>query len=202
MKPILLTILTLIMMTGCATNKHLYTSDGKCITCWNNPITGKPVNHNGEVKATTISSGIRLEDLQLDEGRVTFDTSVETAWMLVMIKKELSFYTKEEIDELNRNTLNKKTYKPFEHITDGEGNHRFLGEREHKGHVLKFDVLLERHEEFSKKMSGDYSIVTITYSPNSIPKYDESRLNRSIKSRFISVVLSTPPKGWREERNQ
>lgn len=38
-------LLTIVIVGGCAVDgKHTY-SNGKCITCWNDPITGEPINY-------------------------------------------------------------------------------------------------------------------------------------------------------------
>ncbi len=33
------------LAAGCATQDHLY-SQGRCLTCINNPVTGEPVNYD------------------------------------------------------------------------------------------------------------------------------------------------------------
>ena len=189
---LILTIM-LVMLSGCATNKHLYTSDGECITCWNNPITGEPVNHDGKIKATTQSASIRVEDLKSGEGRLKFNRSITMDWALVVLKKEFNFYSKNEIDDLNKSSLNKKTYEPSEHVADELGNNRLLGERTHKDHVLKLDIVLE-------KTTDSNSIITVTYSPDTIPGRNESMLRNSLEIRFISALNSTPPRWWGKEK--
>ncbi|WP_431688894.1 DUF4852 domain-containing protein [Hahella sp. NBU794] len=42
---ILIATLVALYLTGCASNgRHMYV-DGKCISCWNNPITEEPLNY-------------------------------------------------------------------------------------------------------------------------------------------------------------
>ncbi|WP_103684548.1 hypothetical protein [Zhongshania marina] len=36
------------IITGCASGQHIVTSDGTCLTCVNNIITGKPMNYEAE----------------------------------------------------------------------------------------------------------------------------------------------------------
>jgi len=35
-----------LVVTGCTTPSQMYSADGKCITCFYNPITKKPINNN------------------------------------------------------------------------------------------------------------------------------------------------------------
>ncbi|OUS01150.1 hypothetical protein A9Q81_09835 [Gammaproteobacteria bacterium 42_54_T18] len=46
--------LTMICISGCTVNgQHIYTEDGKCLSCWNNPLTGQAINHTGETPKST-----------------------------------------------------------------------------------------------------------------------------------------------------
>lgn len=49
MKKLLILAATLaatITLTGCVNGQHLSTTDGHCLTCINNPLTGKPLNYD------------------------------------------------------------------------------------------------------------------------------------------------------------
>ena len=37
----------LIALSGCAATDHIYNSEGQCLTCFNNPLTGEALNHDG-----------------------------------------------------------------------------------------------------------------------------------------------------------
>ena len=39
-------ISSILLLAGCAVNgQHTYSDKGQCLTCWNNPLTGKKINH-------------------------------------------------------------------------------------------------------------------------------------------------------------
>ena len=48
-------LLMLSLLGGCETSGHLYSDKYGCLTCINDPITGEPMNHEGE-EAVTIST--------------------------------------------------------------------------------------------------------------------------------------------------
>ena len=56
MKKKLALVFTASILAGCANTEHLYSNDGQCITCFNNPFTNEPINHDnrnvGEVSKT------------------------------------------------------------------------------------------------------------------------------------------------------
>lgn len=182
MKPIALVMMVMLaLVTGCSTNQHIYTSDGKCMTCWNNPITGEPINHNNANNATGTSTTIRVEKLQSGEGRIKSNRSITMDWALVVLKEEFNFYSKAEIEDFNKASLNKKTYEPFEHMTDLLGNNGLIGKRKHKNHLLHLDIVLE-------KTTDSNLIITVTYSPSSIPGRSESMLRQSLEFRFNKAL--------------
>ncbi|EIF42802.1 hypothetical protein DOK_12081 [gamma proteobacterium BDW918] len=47
-----------VFLGGCASGQHITTADGTCLTCMNNPITGKPINYDpGTHPGSTITGG-------------------------------------------------------------------------------------------------------------------------------------------------
>jgi len=56
----------LVTLFGCAVNgKHIYAADGKCLSCWNNPLSGKPINHDGTSSFSGNSSKSSLANFSL-----------------------------------------------------------------------------------------------------------------------------------------
>ena len=43
---VVLTLSGTVLLGGCASGQHITTSDGTCLTCMNNPFTGKAVNYD------------------------------------------------------------------------------------------------------------------------------------------------------------
>lgn len=70
MKSFITAIAVAIICAGCATGKHVYTEDGKCVTCWNNPLTGKPINHDGEAPEQ-VASEVAAKDTKTNSQSTT-----------------------------------------------------------------------------------------------------------------------------------
>lgn len=97
--------ITLGFTGGCATDKHFYTSDGKCLTCWNNPVTGEPINHDGSANEVTKETAQEtdVEKLRTESEvknpvghTVSFTVPVNVDLSFLKIKKEYNYYTEQE----------------------------------------------------------------------------------------------------------
>lgn len=98
------------VLAGCAGGEHIYTNDGRCLTCINNPLTGKPINHDGSAPGSTIesrNSASIAETAQADEPAkksssyieqtTTFSAPIDVDVAFVKVKKEYRYYTEQEI---------------------------------------------------------------------------------------------------------
>lgn len=99
-----------LIVSGCASNQHVYSSDGKCLTCWNNPITGKPINHDGKANqeqtaqesqvtqtTTTETTVVNTTTAKPTEHKIAFTVPVNVDVAFLKIKKEFNYYTEQEI---------------------------------------------------------------------------------------------------------
>lgn len=104
------TSLTLAMLSGCANDQHVYYQD-KCITCMNNPLTGKPVNYDpdGLSEGALVSREPQADQRTADgyppvlslpgmvtreQLRMTYSGDVDTA--AARLKNAFGYMTKEE----------------------------------------------------------------------------------------------------------
>ncbi|MCG8611859.1 MAG: hypothetical protein MI864_15130 [Pseudomonadales bacterium] len=93
-------------VSGCASNQHVYSSDGKCLSCWNNPITGKPINHDGKAnkeqppqetqvtESTATQTTVVSSTNKPTEHKIAFTVPVNVDVAFLKIKKEFNYYTK------------------------------------------------------------------------------------------------------------
>lgn len=108
------TIALLSLLTGCANGQfdHIMTASGKCLTCINNPITGKPINHDGPgvapLGSPEANKEIKAEQARVKEiaerlpptwkkvnGQLTLPVPLDKAY--IRIKREMRFSTPQEI---------------------------------------------------------------------------------------------------------
>jgi hypothetical protein len=85
---ILLSLFIALLLSGCASSRHIYVGE-KCITCLNNPITGKPLNHATQEKS------------EYQEGSVEFKVNKNVDTVLAHLMSEFCYKTNDEI-KLNK----------------------------------------------------------------------------------------------------
>lgn len=89
-----------VALTGCVTTQegnfsHVYTKDGKCLTCINNPITGEPLNHDGPGIAPLGSEEHKAEVAAKKAG---FDKAVDEQGGASTIVQKLIFTVPKPVD--------------------------------------------------------------------------------------------------------
>lgn len=82
-----------IVLSGCA--GHLV-YDGKCLTCINDPVTGKPVNY--EPEKPTYEAAVVEEEAQTDNGIVMLSTKVDVDSAFAAIKPEFGYLSPKELE--------------------------------------------------------------------------------------------------------
>ena len=109
-KYVFLGLIMMGLLSGCTGGKHVYAQNGACLTCINNPITGKPLNHNGSAPGSTVESRQAAaesdeswaEDLneprpRSNEEKITFSVPLDVDLAFVKIKREYGYFTEQEI---------------------------------------------------------------------------------------------------------
>jgi hypothetical protein len=176
-----------LMMAGCANNQHVYSSDGKCISCWNNPITGKPLNHDGKTEQASVSeskvdntqtqkTSDPHSELPFTEYKVGFVAPINVDLAFLTLKKEFNYYTEQEIRQKWGSLANTKI-QTFEYAYDATPAvyYHMRSDRQHNGTQVVIDSLIEKQSSTSSK-------VTLTYWLNN-PAIDASSFGESLKAR-------------------
>jgi len=184
----LITIMLSLLSSGCATNEHTY-ANGDCITCWNNPLTGEPINHNGksdlhqEPADKVLGNQLSTRTDKNKNSRypkkyvVSFDAPINVDVAYIKLKQEFSYQSEQEIRQEWGNMAGAKM-QTFAYAYDATPNvyYRMRANRKHRGIFVIIDSLVE-------KKSANSSKVTITYwlnkhSVNPTP-YGESLIKRA-----------------------
>ena len=190
-KNILGTIIVTLAITGCATEGgHTYVG-GKCISCWNNPLTKEPINHDGKddlqlaAPETLGNQTSTSEQNQKDKDKnayprkhiVSFDAPVNVDVAYVKLKKEFSYQSEQEIRQEWGSMAGVKM-QTFAYAYDATPNvyYRMRANRKHRGIFVIIDSQIE-------KKSTNRSKITISYwlnknSVNPTP-YGESLTKRA-----------------------
>lgn len=180
MKRYLLSTATLAILSttlvGCGSvqtkDNHTYV-DGKCITCFNNPFTGKPINHeekDSQLTNTQDASTKSVEDIDHGENQdfapgSTFSElqthteniplSVDMAY--VKSKKFLKFYDVNDEIPPSKYVINRAKITAIP-ATYYSVNHSYGGPRYGLNWVSQYDLQLEKITEKSTKVTIKYKI--------------------------------------------
>lgn len=183
----------ILIVSGCASNQHVYSSDGKCLTCWNNPITGKPINHDGEANqeqtaqesqvtqtTTTETTVVNTTTAKPTEHKIAFTVPVNVDVAFLKIKKEFNYYTEQEIRQ-EWGSMAEAKMQTFAYAYDATPSvyYHMRADRNHDGIQAIIDSQIE-------KQSDKESKITITYwlrdkSVNA-SQFGESLKNRTRKA--------------------
>lgn len=182
------------LVSGCATNQHAYSSDGKCITCWNNPLTGKPINHDGtanQIEAPGTTQGtpeitskntvIEKNRIKPSEHQVKFSVPVNVDIAYLKIKKEFQYYSEQEIRQ-EWGSLAQDKMQTFDFAYDATPSvyYRMRAARKHDGIQTVIDSKIEKQAEKE-------SSITITYWLKD-PSINASQFGESLQRRTIQAL--------------
>jgi len=186
-KNILSTIIITLAVTACATEGgHTYVG-GKCISCWNNPLTKEPINHDGKddlklaepetLGNQTSTSEQKDKDTYPRKYIVSFDAPVDVNVAYIKLKQEFSYQSEQEIRQEWGSMAGAKM-QTFAYAYDATPNvyYRMRANRKHRGIFVIIDSQVEKKNTNSSK-------ITITYwlnknSVNPTP-YGESLTKRA-----------------------
>ncbi|WP_444928323.1 hypothetical protein ACJJI4_23720 (plasmid) [Microbulbifer sp. TRSA002] len=158
------------IVSGCASNQHVYSSDGKCLTCWNNPVTGNPINHDGSANqkkatqesqvaktTTTDTTVVNTSANKPTEHKIVFTVPVNVDLAFLKIKKEFNYQTEQEIRQ-EWGSLADTKMQTFAYAYGATPSlyYHMRAHRNHDGVMAVIDSLIE-------KQSDKESAITITY---------------------------------------
>lgn len=203
MKPIITAILIAFICAGCANGKHIQTEGGKCLTCWNNPITGKPINHDAEtsepeesevadnepkaqeeasepVRASTRTVVDPNTQAATPEHQVAFTVPVDVDTAYLKIKRELGYQTDREVDQEwgSLASTKKQTFSYAYDATPGVF-YQMRAHRTHDGAKAVIDSQIEK--------SGEGSKVIVTYWLDNAA-VDAGAYGRSLQQRITQAL--------------
>lgn len=157
------------LLAGCAGGKHVYTPNGSCLTCINNPITGKPVNHDGSAPGSTMESrrsttaGNQSSSDEIDtskrsfnEQKTTFSVPMDVDVAFIKVKREYGYLTEQEIRQEWGELTSMKT-GTFAYAFDATPSvyYRMRGAKNHKSAMYVIEHQIE-------KQSANQSQIIIT----------------------------------------
>lgn len=98
-------VVTLATLAGCAGQDHYY-SNGVCVTCFNNPVTGEPINYDPnetpqKVAVSAQSETVGARSLGSQSGSVDIETSVDVDTAYARIKPAMGFRSPDDFEKGN-----------------------------------------------------------------------------------------------------
>ena len=153
--------ISLMLLTACS--QHMYSASGKCITCWNNPVTGKPINHDGKDNTETenVSPSANNDTVeatkQVQEHKISFPFSANVDIAYLKIKKALAYQSDQEIRQEWGSMASAKmeTFAYHYEATPGV-YYKMRADRKHNNVQAIIDTQIE-------KASAKSSQITMTY---------------------------------------
>lgn len=188
----LLIACTCLFLGACATKNHIYSADGKCISCWNNPITGKPINHDGkqdkskpkeakdDKKQQTANTSTKKKKGKKKYTQ-TFTVPVNVDIAFIKIKKEFDYQTEQEIRQEwgSLASMKLQTFAFAYDATPGVYYH-MRAARDHKPYRVIIDSQIEKINAEKSKITQSYWIQTPNADPNVVME--------SIKARTLNAL--------------
>lgn len=186
-KHTLVVLLLTIGTVGCATNDHTYVND-KCITCWNNPLTGEPINHDGksDTAQTSIATPGNQTSTSADKKKVddnpkkhsiSFTAPINVDIAFIKLKKEFNYYSEQEIRQEwgNMATAKMQTFAYAYNATPSV-YYQMRANRKHHGIFVIIDTQIEKQTDTKSKITISYWIKKNSVNPSS---YGESLKKRA-----------------------
>ena len=160
---LVMSLLLIFALSSCA-SEPIYSSDGTCLTCWNNPLTGAPINHDGDAQKRQINrAGVaanqnsRPRQYSPKAHEVVFSAPVNVDVAYLNIKKEFHYFSEQEIrQEWGSMAGAKMQTFAFAYDATPSVYYRMRADRKHQGVQVIIDHTIE-------KQSTTHSKITITY---------------------------------------
>ena len=187
-KNIVITIMLSLVATGCASDGHTYVG-GKCITCWNNPLTKEPINYDGkddlqQAKPETLGNQTSTSTQKKNEGDaypkkfvVSFNAPVNVDVAYIKLKKEFNYYSEQEIRQEWGSMAGAKM-QTYAYAYDATPSvyYRMRANRKHRGIFVIIDSQIEKQSNSSSKITISYWINKNSVNPT---PYGESLTKRA-----------------------
>ena len=187
-KNIVITIMLSLVATGCASDGHTYVG-GKCITCWNNPLTKEPINYDGkddlqQAKPEILGNQTSASTQKKNEGDaypkkfvVSFNAPVNVDVAYIKLKKEFNYYSEQEIRQ-EWGSMASAKMQTYAYAYDATPSvyYRMRANRKHRGIFVIIDSQIEKQSNSSSKITISYWINKNSVNPT---PYGESLTKRA-----------------------
>lgn len=181
-----------VLVSGCASNQHVYSEDGQCLTCWNNPITGEPINHEGKAnqdkpaqeaqatRSTTTQTTIANSNHKPTEHKLAFSVPINVDVAFLKIKKEFNYYTEQEIRQ-EWGSMAEAKMQTFAYAYDATPNvyYHMRADRNHDGTLAIIDSYIEKQSDKETKITITYWLRDESINSN---QFSESLKKRTKKA--------------------
>lgn len=183
---LIVAITSAAMITGCSSTNHMYNADGKCLTCWNNPLTGKPINHDGSSNQQANSDPATAtaearQPITFEKHSTQFSVSKDVDVAFLKIKKEFGFRSEEEVRQemgsMAGMKLQAEDYRWYAvpHVTYSMGSARTVD-----GHRMNVVIDVE-------KQTDNQSMITVSYWPRD-QKLSPKKLGNTLVARINKAL--------------
>lgn len=152
----------IIITSGCAANAHTYSKDGMCLSCVNNPITGKPLNYNPDVDSQYGANQISTaqQEPSHSAGSMEFQVDYDVEHVYYVIQREFSFPVPRDsgrFTEAHRDPIDPLMNRQRNRLFDKPGEFRYAqGFRQHGDLYLVIGVRIERIDSRTSKVIVSY----------------------------------------------
>ncbi|MFT6916616.1 MAG: hypothetical protein ACJAWL_002957 [Motiliproteus sp.] len=207
MNPVMRTTIAIAIaaaLTGCATQdgkfNHLMTSNGKCLTCINNPITGKPLNHDGpgvaplgspEAKEQMKQNQDQVKSIaadqpaQYDIHKRVFMVAKNVDVAYIRVKHEFNFYSLEEVQaEHGRSAWEIIQSPTWKYDALLSVFYKMRGYRQHNGTELTIDTEIEKRTDSTSQITLRY------WLPAGTSDYNKKLYGDGLQERIIKSINS------------
>ena len=178
-----------LLASGCTSSTgHMYSADGTCLTCWNNPLTGEAVNHDGGGKSANSGSTNKQKNekkyrmpgkYQPYTLNLTSPVSVDIAFL--KIKREFEFQTAEEIHhEWGDMAEVKLGSSGFAFDSMPSIYYHMSAPRSVGGQRMNIEFLIEKRTETSSAMKVTYWPRSKSLSPEKIEQAIRNRISKAL----------------------
>ena len=192
MKKVLLSIYAVALLSGCG--GHIYTKEGGCLTCLNNPVTGNPINHDGksqvsgkshtQLKGQDTPKAQSTSDAEPDstQGKITFTLNKQIDILAIKIKDEFNFYSAEEIRRSSTMHISTFSMMPSWKWESVSGAYyRMASYRDHGDQHIPIDIVIE-------KVSDSSSKVVVDFWAEGASKAKAQTTGKSLKARILKAA--------------
>ena len=168
MNKTLLSLAAASLITGCS--GHIYTKEGGCLTCINNPISGKPINHDGKSTKEKQNTQAAQQKPQVSEttlneshdwtkNEITFKVNLLVDLLAVKIKNEFNFQSDEDIRrEWGKYASDRFQVKSWKWQAVEGVYYHMASYKDHGEQHIPIDVVIEKITDTSSKVVVNFGV--------------------------------------------